>query len=119
MNKMNKVISTNPKEIRNVMELVGSRIGSVHFRKRKDGSLRKMSYRLHVKNPTVANPPKGTQHGGVDVLNAQMTVFDCNKVIHSKDGNIVGRGAWRTVPLETVERVVANGVTYLVKGRSC
>jgi hypothetical protein len=48
-------------------------------------------------------------------MNVQMTVFDVNKVVRNKDNEIVGRGAWRTVPLENVERVVANGVEYLVQ----
>ena len=116
---MSIVISSNPKTVRKTLESVGSRIGSVHFRKRTDGKLRKMCYRLHVQNPTVAKAPhkktllKRTQ----DVENGQMTVFDVNKVIW-KDGMKVGRGAWRTVPLETVERICISGKVYEVQGRS-
>jgi hypothetical protein len=105
------------KKVRAAMESAGTRIGSVHFRKRSGGELRKMAYRLHVQNPSVANKPKGNSQSKrvTDAMNVQMTVFDVNKVVRNKDNEIVGRGAWRTVPLENVERVVANGVEYLVQ----
>lgn len=108
-------------DIRNMIERAEYKIGSVHFRKRKDGSLRKMCYRLHVNNPQWANVPKGkTNRKDVNKKNNQMTVFDVNKVIREKDGTIKYhdgkqcRGAWRTIPLENVERVCAGGLTYVI-----
>lgn len=116
---MSLVISSNPKAVRQTMESVGTRIGSVHFRKRSDGSLRKMCYRLHVQQPSIASAPskKTLLKRKQDLENGQMTVFDVNKVIW-KDGMKVGRGAWRTVPLETVERICVDGTIYTVRGRS-
>ena len=115
---MSLIISSNPKAIRKTMEGVGSKIGSVHFRKRTDGSLRKMCYRLHVQKPTVATVPthKTQLKRQQDLENGQMTVFDVNKVIW-KDGIKVGRGAWRCVPLENVVRICVNKNVYEVKGR--
>ena len=101
-------------EIRTVLESAGNQMGSVHFVKRSDGSLRKMSYRLHVRNPSVAAKPKGVgNRKATDGLNEQLTVFDVNKVIR-KDGEVIGRGAWRTIPLRNVTRIVAGGKKYIV-----
>jgi len=136
-NKMIKkeVIAWDPpiKWIREKIELAGTTIGSVHFKKRSDGKLRKMSYRLHVKNPSIASIPKGLMNaiGGkflehevsdkvrvsrkdVDMENNQMTAFDANKVIRDDSGVIIGRGAWRTIPLERVERICNKGVLYII-----
>ena len=139
-----------PDDVRKIMEGVGSRIGSVHFKKRKDGSTRKMCYRLHVQNPTHASTPKSQssyqtlsvcQNCGrsdckssnrvdkkifvgntssinkkvIDHRNDQMTVFDVNKVIGRDDTGKQKRGAWRTVPLENVIRICANGVIYEIE----
>ena len=51
-----------------------------------------------------------------DLENGQMTVFDVNKVVR-KDGEVIGRGAWRTVPLENVVRICVNQKVYSIKGR--
>ena len=136
-----EVIAWNPPIdwVREVIENAGTKIGSVYFTKRGDGKLRKMSYRLHVKNPSVAAAPKGTiqkcalcgrsgkdltvmckeflkkkSKKDVDKTNNQITVLDTNKVIW-KDGEVIGRGAWRTVPLENVVRVRNCGTTYVIK----
>jgi hypothetical protein len=148
--KMEKeVIAWNPPNdwVREVIENAGNKIGSVHFNKRSNGELRKMSYRLHVQNPSVAAAPKGTNidyvcsvcgrsgqeiideckgylkpvvktpaksKKDIDASNNQITVLDTNKVVR-KDGEILGRGAWRTVPLENVVRVRNGGTTYTIK----
>lgn len=156
------VYNAQPKDIRELIRSAGNTIGSVHFLKRKDGSLRKMSYRLHVQNPTTAKKPSdgtisgvdttGTdvltftnglnvQYGGVrpdgskyvvvnpggftkgfgparkdvDLANDQMTVLDANKVVKDKTGEVVGRGAWRTIPLESVVQITVKGIKYIVK----
>jgi len=43
-----------------------------------------------------------------------MTVFDVNKVVRDDSGTIIGRGAWRTIPLERVERICNKGVLYII-----
>jgi len=109
------VEDTSPESVREIMELVGNKIGSVHFIKRGDGTLRKMSYRLHVTKPSVAKSPSGrTDRKTMDRLHDQMTVFDVNKVVRGINGEVIGRGAWRTVPLENVVRVAAAGKVYLL-----
>jgi len=130
-----EVLAWNPPMswIREMIELAGTTIGSVHFRKRSDGKLRKMSYRLGVTNPSFASVPKGLSASGgkslehelshkvrlsrkvVDRNNNQMTVFDANKVIRGEDGAILGRGAYRTIPLENVERISNKGIIYTIK----
>ena len=124
-----------PEDVRNIMEFAGNQIGSVHFVKRSTGELRKMAYRLHVQAPTYAKAPKGStvkfdgkfhrapdgkfasspekriaERKHVDSKNNQMTVFDVNKVTKSEESQT--RGAWRTVPLDSVSRIVVNGITY-------
>ena len=150
-NEANEVLVFNPPVswVKSKLEDAGNHIGSVHFEKRKDGALRKMSYRLHVKNPSVAAAPKGirqesrtvcscgkekgnglsqcnsgpfttvarvaaVQKKDIDKKNNQMTVFDTNKVVR-KDGVVIGRGAWRTVPLEKVVRIRSKGTTSNIK----
>jgi len=138
-----EVLAWNPPMswIRETIEKAGTTIGSVHFRKRSDGKLRKMSYRLGVKNPSFASAPKGLKEVGEDEVayktyklckdatykisrkvidreNNQMTVFDANKVIRGEDGAILGRGAYRTIPLENVERISNKGIIYTIKRSS-
>jgi hypothetical protein len=104
----------------------GSKIGSVHFYKRSTGELRKMCYRLHVTNPSVVKKPNEKSddtiinivdkyiRAATDNNNDQMTVYDVNKVVRDKNGNIIGRGDYRTIPLEQVVRIVSNGKIYRI-----
>ena len=111
-----------PKRLNTVRDLIqsaGNTIGSVHFEKRASGNLRKMSYRLHTQKPSTARKPSGAAKTGtkatrkiVDNKNLQMTVLDVNKVVRNKEGNILGRGAWRTIPLEKVRRISVRGRVY-------
>ena len=111
-----KVIKTKSEKvrIRKVKKLLlsaGNTIGSVWFKKRSDGTLRKMCYRLHTQNPGYAPSPTGkreTKRRSLDSDNCQITVLDCNKVLRRK-GRISGRGAWRTIPLENVKRICVKG----------
>lgn len=139
-----EVIAWNPPVdwIRDAIENAGTTIGSVHFNKRTGkGDLRKMSYRLHVTNPTTAAAPKGLKRvctvcgktedkcttgpyqyapstkkskKSIDASNDQITVLDANKVVRDKSGEVIGRGAWRTVPLEKVTRIANCGTTYII-----
>ena len=88
-----------------------------------NNELRKMCYRLGVRNPTSASRPKGGSQNrkAINKKNKQMTVFDVNKVCRDRQGNIKYdddgkqlRGAWRTVPLENVIRVCVDGVVYQI-----
>lgn len=114
---MPKIIKSKPlpkrlKAVQEAIESAGNTIGSVHFRKRTDESLRKMAYRLHARNPSTASKPKGSKKTS-DKDNLQLTVLDVNKVV-MKEGQ-KGRGAWRVIPLEGVERIKAKGVEYIVQ----
>ena len=138
---MNKILAFNPPVawIKETIEKAGTTIGSVHFTKRGDGELRKMSYRLHVRKPSTAKTPKGIvkdttsvfsspsisstgnvmklkwDKRAIDKAHKQMTVLDANKVVRDKAGNKIGRGDWRTVPLERVIRISNKGITYLIE----
>jgi len=95
----------------------GNHIGSVHFRKRSDGSKRRMSYRLHVKEPTYAKAPSGKKsykHRKINDENDLVTVFDCNKIKYNHKDRICGRGEYRSIPLDTVYRICVNGEIYKV-----
>lgn len=109
----------DPEDVEVLLRKAGNKIGSVHFHKRKTNELRKMCYRLHVRNPKHANAPKGNSRKGVNKKNTQMTVYDVNKVNRDAQNQIIvdengkqQRGAWRTVPLEKVVRICVDGVTY-------
>jgi hypothetical protein len=98
---------------------VKNNIGSVWFIKKSNGELRKMTYRLHVKNPSVAKKPSGLNTGDrkeIDARNDNLTVFDCNAVVRDNSGNKIGRGAWKTIPLENVVRIKSNGRTFEIQG---
>jgi len=117
------------KRARIEMEKVGTDIGGVTFFKRSTGKVRSMAYRIGVKNPSFAKTPngKGDKTGkGTharkkrDADNLLMTVFDVNAVTHgrtvkTKRRYIVGRGAWKSIPLDTVIKVNSNGNKVLFK----
>ena len=108
------------RRVRKLIESAGNKIGSVHFRKRSDGELRRMCYRLHTSAPTYATKPSGKrfrQRAARDSDNNMMTVIDTNAVIRNKKGKIAGRGDWRTIPLENVVRVCVNGTIYRIRQR--
>jgi hypothetical protein len=123
--------------VKEKIEAAGTTIGSVHFTKRENGELRKMSYRLHVTSPSVAKAPKGIKtvctcgistcqvgpfkkvpstkdRKTINTANNQMTVLDANKVVRDEAGNIIGRGQWRTIPLENVLRIKAKGEEIII-----
>ena len=110
-----------PSDVETLLRKAGSKIASVHFRKRSNDELRKMCYRLGVRNPSSASRPKGgaQQRKVINQKNTQITVFDVNKVCRDRNGNIKYdenekqlRGSWRTVPLEKVTRICVDGVVY-------
>jgi len=130
-NGKEKVVVVNPpiELIRNKILQAKNNIGSVWFMKKSNGELRKMTYRLHVINPSVAKKPNGLNVGDrigsnikpikridkkkdIDARNNNMTVFDCNAVVRDMMGNKIGRGAWKTIPLENVIRIKSNGKVY-------
>jgi hypothetical protein len=118
-----QLTNVEPKEVEELLKKAGSKIASVHFRKRSNNELRKMCYRLGVRNPSFASRPKGGTKNRKEInkKNTQLTVFDVNKVCRDRQGKIKYsdegkqlRGAWRTVPLENVTRVCVDGVTYQI-----
>ena len=119
-NVINVVEAWNPPVdwIKQKIEQAGNLIGSVHFYKRSDNSLRKMSYRLHVKKPSIAKAPKQKNETSSNIRkdinnkNNQMTVFDVNKVMKNVNGRIIVRGMYRTIPLDRVIKICNNGTVY-------
>jgi len=139
MQKITRCRNVSTEDIRWLLLRTGSQIGSVWFKKRSDGSLRKMCYRLGVSNPSYANSVKracckycGSDNCSTviayrkqkqDAMKAKglMTVFDVNKVVRDREGNIVykdghmARGAWRTIPLDGVVRICVKGFIYEIE----
>ena len=79
-----------------------------------------MCYRLHASKPTYATKPSGKRFRARkerDEGNLMMTVLDVNKVRRDKKGKIAGRGDWRTIPMENVERVCVKGEIYKIKSK--
>ena len=143
---MKEVIAYNPPVdwVKSQILNAGTTIGSVHFYKRTDNSLRKMCYRLHVTSPSVASRPKfakldtktnlpvstvstdaagktivqfnrKTDRREIDKANNQITVLDANKVVRDESGKVIGRGAWRMIPLEKVVRISNKGTVYTIR----
>lgn len=107
---------SSPDRIRQIMESVGSKIGNVHFIKKSNGKLRKMSFRLHVRNPKhIASPSGNGNRRQQDVANNTMTVYSTNDVVKDSEGNIIGRGAYKRIPLDRVVRIVAGGKVYEIQ----
>lgn len=109
-----KSVESKIKRVRQLMESVKNQIGVVHFIKRSDGKRRRMSYRLHVYKPTYSKAPTGKGTKKAKKVNTEknlMTVFDTNTILY-KDGRMVGRGAYRSVPLDSVIRVAVGGEIY-------
>ena len=107
-----------PDRVRQIIESAGTHLASVHFIKRSTGELRKMSYRLHVTNPSYAQKPMGNkvrEHKAKDEANDQISVFSNNEIIRDEDGNKIGRGDWRTIPLENVKQVTVKGKRYVFR----
>lgn len=109
------------RKIKQIIETAGNQICSAWFVKRSDGSLRKMAFRRHVKNPTYAPLPNSKYFKSrktQDSKNMQLTVLDVNKVLRAKSGRrkgkISGRGAFRTIPLENVKRLCVAGTIYKI-----
>ncbi len=116
---MQTVVINNPPitTIRALLKSAGTNIGSVYFIKKEDGSLRKMCYRLHVKNPK-SSPFKTEINKDKQKTNKEkglITVYDVNKVVRNCYGEKTGRGQWRTLYLKNVTRIVADGVQYIIK----
>lgn len=119
VNKLIKEFESSPERIKQILKSAGSKIGSVHFIKRSTGELRKMSYRIGVRKPSCAPVPSGRKDRATkkaqDSKKNIMTVLDVNKVVYDKDGNKIGRGAWRSISLDSVTQITANGKTYVIQ----
>ena len=108
---------TRAKLVKKIIESVGNQIGSVYFRKRSDDKKRRMSFRLHVTRPSYAPVPqnkKARNRKAIENKNLMLTVFDTNKIRYNNKGNMCGRGDYRTIPLDRVERICVNGTIYKV-----
>ena len=106
--------SNKIRKVNKLMNSIGNQIGSVHFIKRSDGKLRKMTYRLHVTHPTYEKEPNGkfAFRKAMDSDKHLITVFDTNSLRYSKKGKLNGRGNYKCVPLNGVVRLKVNGTIY-------
>jgi len=110
------VIKDEGKRVRKVRELIssaGNLFCSVHFRKREDNSMRKMCCRLHTIHPTYSGIPKGkVDRKAEDRKHNLITVFDTNLIRYNNKKRMCGRGGYKSIPLEGVERIKVGGVIY-------
>ena len=97
--------------VRKLMLTAGTRIGSVSFIKRETGRLRRIAYRLHCR-PTYAPVPKGNTRKAINRKHNLITVLDVNQPLYNRKGHIIGRGAWKSIPLDTVVRIRAGGTIF-------
>ena len=103
--------------VKSLLMSVGNKIGSVHFKSRTSGKVKRMAFRLHVTNPTYAKKPKGKkfmERKSRDAEKNLLTVFSTNSLRYDKDGKLCGRGDYRSIPLEGVFRVKVNGVIHRI-----
>jgi len=137
-----EIVAFNPPSawVRQQIEKAGSKIGGVWFYKRSNGELRKMCYKLHCKNPTAAKKPNGIAlkddksllpshsvvmdgHKAVvrfskrivDRAHNLITILSTNDMSRDKTGQIIGRGAYKSIPLDRVTRIVNNGVVTTIE----
>lgn len=93
-------------EIRRTIEKAGHNIFGVTFVK-ADGSIRRMTARLHVANPKNQPAPQGiVDRAAQDAESGTMTVYDMNKRINGK------QGAYRRFRLESVKEVQISGEKF-------
>lgn len=99
--------------VRKLMKTAGTNIGSVSFVKRENGKTRCIPYRLAC-TPVYAPIPKGKDKTRKtrDRSNKLMTVLDMNQPLYNRKGHIIGRGAWKSIPLDSVVRIRAAGTIY-------
>ena len=117
-----QVIETKSKRekvrrVKKLMESVGENFGSVWFLRRKDGTLRKMAYKLHVTNPSWAPKPTGENFLYKKTQDAEknlITVFDTNFVRKNNTGRMCGRGGYKSLGLDSVVRLKVGGVIYKI-----
>ena len=102
--------------VKKLMLSVGNSFGAVTFKKRSDGKIRKMSYRLHVTNPQYAKKPESKIHYRKTIEEEKdlLTVFDTNTLRYNKKGMLNGRRNYKCVPLDGVIRLKVNGVIYKI-----
>lgn len=103
-------VSRRVRTVRKLMETAGTNIGSVSFIKRETGRLRRIAYRLHCV-PVYAPIPKGNRKA-INKKHNLITVLDVNQPLYNRKGHIIGRGAWKSIPLDSVVRVKAGGTIY-------
>ena len=115
--------NSDTERVKEIMQSAGSGIASEHFIKRSNGELRKMAYRLHVKNPKGVKAPSGMgDRSGIgtaarharDASKDLMTVYDVNVQTKNADGDVV-RGGYRMVPLDAVTQVTVKGNRYIFR----
>ena len=102
--------------VRKILLSVGNLFGACTFVK-KDGQVRKMSYRLHVSSPTYVKKPTGKNRKyrkQNDIKHGILGVFDTNHIRYNKKDMMSGRGDFRYINLAGVKRIKANGTIYKI-----
>jgi hypothetical protein len=111
------MFKTKRDRVRGVKKLIVSvknQIGSVWFKARGTGKLRKMAYRLRVSHPQYEKVPEGNgikMRRDCDLI----TVFDCNTLRYNRRGMLNGRGGYKSIPLDGVVRLKVGGEIYRIR----
>jgi len=103
--------------VKRLLETAGTNIGSVSFIKRSDNSPRRIAYRIHCRKPTFAPIPSGKDPARRERNRKQnlITLLDVNQPLYNSKGHIIGRGQWKSIPLDSVVRIKSAGVIYRFK----
>lgn len=107
-----KNMQSKVKKVKSLIESAGNQLFSVHFITRGDGTKRKMVARRHVSHPQYASVPSGKKRYNPKKHNL-LTCFDVNSLRYNRrNGKLNGRGAWKSIPLDSVTRIRTGGEIY-------
>ena len=107
-----KSVRQRVSRVKKIINGVGDHFFSVHFITRSDGSKRRMSCRKHVIRAQYAPQPKGKKKRYNPAKYNLMTVLDANAVRYNHKNRICGRGNWKSIPLDSIYRICAEGQIY-------
>ena len=102
--------------VKKLFKSAGNALIGIHFVKRSDGSNRRMTCRLRVRKPMYASVPSGKKTRSNSKEHGLITVFDTNSMRYNNKHRICGRGAWKSIPLDGVNRIRVNGEIYKIIG---
>lgn len=101
------------RKMRKLINSAGDQLFAISFVKRSDGSRRKMVCRKHVLKTQYAVTPNGKKAYNPNKYDLAV-VFDMNFMRYNRRDKLCGRGAWKSIPLDSVTRIKTGGEIYKV-----